>query len=228
MRHEELLFPGDSLGVSSLALWSRRSENPNGSTGQLACLFTRTAHILACSALLASLARSTALFHSLARSLTHSLPSSWESESLDGCSCCVFFLFWTIETWQSTMSCHKGSPGPVIWRIHYGSKPGRFETSKHSLNHELGSEWVGEWANERTDEWVARYLRPNSWLFRITAVSLHIHLVSRVCKTFFLRYQAMIFGYYWLFQIYSISFCYVLSKSEKILWEKMNCLYFIT
>ena len=45
------------------------------------CLFARTAHLFARSALLALLARSTALIRLLARSLRSlpSLPSSWES-----------------------------------------------------------------------------------------------------------------------------------------------------
>ena len=43
------------------------------------CSFARTAHLFACSGLLASLAPSAALTRLLARSL-HSLPRSWESE----------------------------------------------------------------------------------------------------------------------------------------------------
>ena len=44
--------------------------------------FARTTHSIACSALLAFFARCAALIRLLARSLTHSLPSSWESEWL--------------------------------------------------------------------------------------------------------------------------------------------------
>ena len=52
--------------------------------------FARTAHYFACSALLASLARSAALIRSLARSL-RSRSRWWESEWLDGYLLGVFF-----------------------------------------------------------------------------------------------------------------------------------------
>ena len=50
-------------------------------TGPLALPFARIAHSFACSALLASLARSAVLIPSLPHSL--SLPSSWESKKLN-------------------------------------------------------------------------------------------------------------------------------------------------
>ena len=75
----------------ALALWPRTAKNLGVGTGPLVCLlirlFARTAKSIACSALLASLARSTGLIYLLARSLT----SSWESEWLDGFYCYVFF-----------------------------------------------------------------------------------------------------------------------------------------
>ena len=73
--------------------------------------------------------------------------------------------------------------------LHYGSKQGEIETLNYTLSHERGSErseraservsaaegaseasspeQANEWAvraNERTDERVAQYLRPNFWL----------------------------------------------------------------
>ena len=62
------------------------------------CSFTRTAHSFACTALLASHARSAALTLSPTCSL-RSLPCSWDSEWLDGYFFCVFFLFLTILVW---------------------------------------------------------------------------------------------------------------------------------
>ena len=53
-----------------LEYWATRSS---------ICSFARTAHLFACSGLLASLAPSAALTRSLARSL-RSLPRSWDSE----------------------------------------------------------------------------------------------------------------------------------------------------
>ena len=63
------------------ALWSETNKNRDVSTGPLARPFACTAHLFACSGLLASLAPSAALTHSLARSL-RSLPRSWDSEIL--------------------------------------------------------------------------------------------------------------------------------------------------
>ena len=54
------------------AQWFRTAMNREGSTGPLARPFTRTAHSVACSALLTSLARS-ALLRSFVRSLADSL-----------------------------------------------------------------------------------------------------------------------------------------------------------
>ena len=70
---------------------------------------------------------------------------------------------------------------------HGGTEPVRFDTSNDTLSRELESERANErmstaerkseasnfekanewaaWANERTDEQVAQYLRPDSWLF---------------------------------------------------------------
>ena len=61
---------GQNNLVYRLKYWATRS-------------FARTAHSFACSAVLALLARSASLTHSLARSL-RSLPHSWDSGWLDG------------------------------------------------------------------------------------------------------------------------------------------------
>ena len=63
------------------ALWSGTNKNRDVSTRPLARPFARTAHSLACSRLLASLAPFAALTRSLAR-LLRSLPCLWESELL--------------------------------------------------------------------------------------------------------------------------------------------------
>ena len=71
-----------------------------------------------------------------------------------------------------------------IWKpLHYGTKPGHFETSNHTLFYKRGSERSEraikrvsaaegaskasspERANERTDEQVAQYFSLYSWLF---------------------------------------------------------------
>ena len=62
-------------------LWSGTNKNRDVSTGPLARPFARTAHLFACSRLLALFAPSAALTRSLARSL-RSLPRSWEREFL--------------------------------------------------------------------------------------------------------------------------------------------------
>ena len=61
---------GQNNKESRLQFWAIRSS---------VCSFARTAHSFACSAMLASLARSAALTRSLAHSLR-----LWESERLDG------------------------------------------------------------------------------------------------------------------------------------------------
>ena len=59
--------------------------------------------------------------------------------------------------------------------MHYGTKPGHFETLNHTLSHERGSErsepaservsGASERANEQTDERVTQYLPLDSWLY---------------------------------------------------------------
>ena len=61
------------ISLLSSALWSRKTKNPEISTGPSVCLFARTAHLFARSALLAALMHSAVLTHELARSLTPSL-----------------------------------------------------------------------------------------------------------------------------------------------------------
>ena len=73
-------------------LWSKIEKNTGVSTGPLAGALARTAHLFAWSGLIASLAPSAGLTHSLARSL-RSLPRSWDSEWLDGYYVCVFSHF---------------------------------------------------------------------------------------------------------------------------------------
>ena len=81
IKPERIPDPNSTGRVSSfwVALWARIAKNTDWSTGPLARPFARTAHLFACSALLASLARSAVLTRSLARSL-RSLPSSRDSD----------------------------------------------------------------------------------------------------------------------------------------------------
>ena len=63
-----------------IALWARITKNTDfWATRSSLRSFTRTAHLLACSKLLALHAPSAALTHSLTRSL-RSLPRSWDGE----------------------------------------------------------------------------------------------------------------------------------------------------
>ena len=73
--------------------------------GLLVCLFTPTAHSFACSALLALLALSAALTHSLARSRC-SLPRSWDSEWLDG----YFSVFFSLLDHSATIAIYINLP----------------------------------------------------------------------------------------------------------------------
>ena len=65
-------LPFSLLLLSSIRLWSRRVKSRDVSTGPLARPLARTAHSFACSALVASLARPTALIRLHAHKLTHS------------------------------------------------------------------------------------------------------------------------------------------------------------
>ena len=91
-------------------LWNQHAEHwaIRSSVRSLDC----TANSFACSALLASLARSAALIHALVRSLTHLLSSSWES---DLCLCIERVdLCWWIE-WVVFIKFHptvRPSVGP--------------------------------------------------------------------------------------------------------------------
>ena len=81
----KIVFPS-SGGQQEAAQWSRTAMNRDVSTGPLARLFARSLAPLTRSlapdcSVLASLAPSAALTHSLAHSL-RSLPRSWESEFL--------------------------------------------------------------------------------------------------------------------------------------------------
>ena len=74
VKHGEPAYPVSAYGGdfrhlhNHSALGSGTNKNQDVSTGPLARPFARTAHSFACSALLASLARSAALIHSLAHS----------------------------------------------------------------------------------------------------------------------------------------------------------------
>ena len=91
---------------------------------------------------------------------------------------CSLFISWRWDT-----DCLS------FWPLHYGTKPGYFETSPHSLSHLLRCEGVSEQTNERSrarkqskqcgaSTWVsgvsdqvnrqAQYLRHDSWLFWTT------------------------------------------------------------
>ena len=91
-------------------------------------LFARTAHSIACSAQLASLARSTALIHLFGRSLTHSLPSSWLSVWFDVskwptiwrlgvCFDNCYYTFRNLEHGNTTFLHMRDQTNHLIWKI---------------------------------------------------------------------------------------------------------------
>ena len=68
----------------------------------------------------------------------------------------------------SSESCHLRPQVKRKQTLHYGTKPGHFETSKIHFPTSEGVSEVSERANERTDERVAQYLRLYSRLFQTT------------------------------------------------------------
>ena len=62
-------------------------------------------------------------------------------------------------------------PRDFFGAVHYGTKPGHFETSKIHFPTSEGESEVSERASERADERVAQYLRLDSCLFQTTVRS---------------------------------------------------------
>ena len=60
----------------------------------------------------------------------------------------IAHLWWPDVPWKNTHYSHHRT---YSRRLHCGEKPGCFETSNHSLSHELGSKWASEWTNERSE-----------------------------------------------------------------------------